>query len=87
MSCPRMQHFFLPGLKAGLLHLDTSDQTMRPLSVFTYYLKYSMVSKNELQGKHTYQIFINKSKQLSIHNKACEVLDVTQQIIKLQIKS
>ena len=46
-----------------------------------------MVSKNELQGKHTYQIFINKSKQLSIHNKACEVLDVTQQIIKLQIKS
>jgi len=44
-------------------------------------------SKQKLkQGEYTYQIFVNKPKQLSIHNKACEVLDVTQQIIKLQIK-
>ena len=34
----------------------------------------------------TYQVLVYNSKQLAIHDKACEVLDVAQQVEKLKNK-
>lgn len=35
----------------------------------------------------TYQVFVYNSKQLAIHDKACKVLDVAQQIEELKNKN